>query len=310
MTLLSNKFENKNIHRFTHNAMNTIFEIIIDSEEKEYAEQAANSAFEVIDRLEEVLSRFKPNSEISKINSLKIGEELKLNIDVFECLQIANNIYNITNGVFDITSGQIIDRWKNKNSNSTLDAQPINIGMNKIKLDATNYSINILSKDLTIDLGGIGKGFAIDKACDLLSEWDIENAIVHSGSTVKAIGNLTGYNGWPISISNPINTSQTIAEIILTDNSLSGSGKQKGAHIINPVTSLPVDNKAGTWAMANSAALSDAMSTTFMIIPTEEIYDLCNNHNSIAGLVIKNDIARLTNNDIFISNNFRLKLLV
>ncbi|MEE9432290.1 MAG: FAD:protein FMN transferase [Melioribacteraceae bacterium] len=310
MTLVNNKFENKNLHRFSHQAMATTFEIVIQFDDKEYAEQAATAAFEEIDRLEEELSRFEPNSEVTRINKLTIGEELQLSADIFECLKSANHIYKITNGLFDITSGQIIDHWKSQkqSTNSLLeDFNSRKIGMDKIILDEASHSLNILSDELIIDLGGFGKGYAIDKACELLHDWDIENALLHSGgSTVKVIGKLTGYNGWPISISNPSNPTQTIAEIILTNTSLSGSGKQKGSHIINPKTGKPIIERAGAWAMTKSAAQSDAMSTTFMIMSIEKIHHLCNTHNYISGLVIQNDTKEIVNENIYISSNFQL----
>ncbi len=307
MSLINKNFKN-NIYRFSHQAMNTIFEIVIDNEEKVYAEQAANAAFEEIDRLEEELSRFLPNSEVARINSLAIGEKLRLSSDVFECLNIAKHIYNITKGIFDITAGHIIDFWKTtegSNNNKLKESVFNNFGMDKIILDETNYLLTALTNDINIDLGGIGKGFAIDKALELLTEWDITNALIHSGSTVKAKGILTGNEGWPVSISNPSNSTQTIAEIILTDNSISGSGNQKGTHIINPKTSLPIKDNAGAWAVTESAAISDAMSTAFMIMPIEDISNFCNIHSEISCIVIKKEIFNIIKNDIFISNKLK-----
>ncbi len=315
MSLLNNQLENKNTHRFSHQAMATIFEIIIVLDNKDYAEQAAAALFTEIDRLEDELSRFHPNSDIAKINSLAIEEELRLSQDAFNSLKAANYIYNITNGVFDITAGNIIDRWKNKEKWETKkkdDFASQNIGMDKIIIDELNHSLNVLSNDLLIDLGGFGKGYAIDVACKLFEEWEIENALIHSGgSTVKGIGSLDGFDGWPISISNPENPSQTIAEIVLKNNSLSGSGVQKRAHIINPKTNLPVDNCAGAWALAESAATSDAMSTAFMIMPTDKILDFCSSYDFVSGLIVLNNVSEVTTDDIFISNNFKLnKLLI
>lgn len=313
MSLLNNQLENKNTHHFSHQAMATIFEIIIVLNDKDYAEQAASAVFIEIDRLEDELSRFHPNSDIAKINTLAIGEELRLSQDSFDALKAANHIYNITNGIFDITAGNIIDSWKNKVDSGTNDENGIssnNIGMDKIIIDEVNHSLNILSDDLLIDLGGFGKGYAIDVACELLEEWEIENALIHSGgSTVKGIGNLDGFEGWPISISNPSNPSQTIAEILLKNNSLSGSGVQKGAHIINPKTNLPVDNCSGAWAIAESAATSDAMSTTFMIMSTNEISEFCNNNEFVSGLVVLKEAGSVTKDDLFISNNFKINKL-
>lgn len=310
MSLINSKFVNNNIHSFTHQAMNTIFEIVIEADDKEYAEQAANAAFVEIDRLEDELSRYRPNSDVARINLLQVGEELKLSPDIFECLQIANHIYNITDGLFDVTSGELIDHWKNSKTAETDDYNLQDIGMGKLLLDDINYSINLLSNNIKIDLGGIGKGYAIDKACTLLTEWDVDNALIHSGSTVKAIGLLSGYDGWPVSISNPSNKSQTIAEVLLKDFSLSGSGKQKGSHIINPQTSLPINDRTGAWAMAESAAMSDAMSTTFMIMPVEDISEFCKKYDTIHALIILNNISVLTINDIFISNDLFFKNLL
>ena len=311
MSLINNNINSTSIHRFSHKAMATIFEIVIDEEEREYAEQAASAAFTEIDRLEEELSRFRPNSDISRINKLVVGEELRLSYDTFECLVMAKDLFELTNGLFDITSGKIIDRWKYANPEGSKDFAPPIIGMDQIILDESKHSINILSDDLIIDLGGFGKGFAIDKASELLNEWEITNALIHSGgSTVKAMGNFNGNEGWPISISNPSNPSQTIAEVIIKDFSLSGSGEQKGRHIINPKTSLPTINNSGAWSMSESAAKSDAMSTSFMIMPIEDIIEFCDRHEFVSGMVVLNNYQNLCKNDIAISNNFKLKFLV
>ncbi len=305
MSLLNNKLYN-NLHRFSHQAMNTIFEIVIAGEDKGYASQAAAAAFQEIDRLEEELSRFLPNSEVTRINNLKKNQSLKINIDVFELLTIANNIYNITGGIFDITAGRIIDQWKTKNKNVGLNPLNEKVGMDKILLDDKYYTLTVLSDNISLDLGGIGKGFAIDKASDLLREWEIENAVIHSGSTVKAIGHLENNNGWPVTISNPGNPEQTIAEVLLKDSSLSGSGKHKGEHIVNPLTSLPVNKRAGAWSLTKTATVSDAMSTTFMIMPVEQIEQFCKIHNHIAGLIIQNSLQQITDKELFFTGNFVL----
>ena len=311
MSQIKNILQNKNIHRFTHKAMATIFEIIIALDDKNYAEQAAAAAFGEIDRLENELSRFHPNSEIAKINSLQIGGHLRLNPDTFDSLKAANHIFNITNGIFDISAGEVIDKFKNKEEweiQNNIDLTKKDVGMDKIIFDEINYSLSLLSNDLLIDLGGFGKGYAIDKALELFDEWEIGNGLIHSGgSTVKAIGKLDGFEGWPISISNPKNPTQTIAEVLLKNNSLSGSGKEKGTHIINPKTNLPTNTSAGAWAIAKSAATSDAMSTTFMIMKPKEILEFCEINNSIKGLVVVKESINITRSDLFISKNWNVE---
>ena len=86
---------------------------------------------------------------------------------------------------------------------------------------------------------------------------------------------------------------------------------QKRTHIINPKTNTPVDNCAGAWAIAESAASSDAMSTAFMIMSTNEISDFCSNHDFVSGLVVLKEVDNITKNDLFISDNFKInKLLI
>ena len=261
--------------------------------------------------MEEELSRFRPNSDISRINKLKVGEELSLSHDTFECLLEAKKLYELTNGLFDITSGKIIDYWKYKDLKSREDYKSSVIGMNQIHLDESKHSIIILSNDLRVDLGGFGKGYAIDRVCELLADWEIDNCLIHSGgSTVKAMGKLNGYNGWPISVSNPSNPSQNIAEIILKDQSLSGSGEQKGTHIINPKTLLPIKKTVAAWSITNSAAISDALSTSFMIMEIEDFEEFCNNNDFISGIVVKNNTPNLSKKDVLFSNSLIDKQVV
>ncbi|MCB0731350.1 MAG: FAD:protein FMN transferase [Ignavibacteriae bacterium] len=307
MSFINSQIQNNNIHRFSHNAMATVFEIVIELENKSYAEQAASAAFLEIDSLEEDLSRFKPNSDISRINNLGVGKSIKLGLNTFECLSIAKNIFEMTNKLFDVTSGKIIDKWKNIESNniSVEDSNKIKSGMDKVILDPNTYSIELHDENIKFDLGGLGKGFAIDIICDQLIEWDIQNALIHSGgSTVKTIGKFNNFDGWPITISNPINQDQTIAEIILKNNSLSGSGKQKLNHIINPINNLPVTQNIGCWALAKSAAVSDALSTAFMLMSAEQVLELCSNNNEISGMIILKESDNLKLEDFFKTNNF------
>ncbi|GAG26710.1 unnamed protein product, partial [marine sediment metagenome] len=98
-------------HRFSHEAMATTFEIFILHPDTHYAEQAAWAAFDELDRLEEQLSRFIENSDISRINILATNQPLQIGLAAFECLQLSARIYTETNGAFDITVGTLMDCW-------------------------------------------------------------------------------------------------------------------------------------------------------------------------------------------------------
>lgn len=307
MALLNNKMEHENIHRFTHKAMATLYEILIEYDDKVYAEQAAKAAFDEIDRLEEELSRFLPNSEISMINNLKSGDKLLLSEDTLECLTQSQKLFEITNGAFDITVGS----YKEYGNKENISVEQTNVNKQiplhqKFEINESEHTITVLSENLNIDLGGIGKGYALDKICDLLLEWDIENAFIHGGgSSVKSIGSLNKFNGWPITLSNPNNPKQTLADILVKDFSISASGIKKGDHIFNPVLKKPISKRKAAWAITNSAALSDALSTAFMIMDIDSILELGKNNNDIGTLIIEDEKAVLARNDLIISGNLK-----
>ena len=307
MALLNSEIEQENVHRFTHKAMATLYEILIEYDEKSYAEQTAKAAFDEIDRLEEELSRFLPNSEISMINNLQAGEKLLLSEDTLECLIQSQKLFEITSGAFDITIGSYKESWGNENfSSKHLNANEPILVKQKFDINKFEHTITVLSDDLNIDLGGLGKGHALDKVCDLLLEWDIENAFIHGGgSSVKSIGNLSNYQGWPITLSNPINPKQTLADILIKNFSISASGIKKGDHIFDPVRGVPIINRKAAWAITGSAALSDALSTAFMIMDVDSILQLCETNDDISAMIIENEKNELAKNDLIISENFR-----
>lgn len=313
MALLNNKIEQENTHRFTHKAMATLYEILIEYDDKVYAEQAAKAAFDEIDRLEEELSRFLPNSEISMINNLKAGDKLLLSEDALECLTQSQKLFEITNGAFDVTVGS----YKENGNKENISIEQTNVNEQiplhqKFEINESEHTITVLSENLNIDLGGIGKGYALDKICDLLLEWDISNAFIHGGgSSVKSIGSLNKFNGWPITLSNPTNPQQTLADILIKDFSISASGIKKGDHIFNPVLGKPITKRKAAWAISGSAALSDALSTAFMIMDIDSILELCKNNNDISAMIIEDEKAELEKDDLVISDDFEgVKILL
>lgn len=298
MALLNSEIDSELIHQFSHKAMATIYELMIESEDKSYTEQVAKAAFDEVDRLEQELSRFLPNSEISLINSLTSGDSVVLSEDTLICLSQSLKLYELTSGAFDISLGRFKD-GKNVEIDQTTHLQE------KFELNVMDNTITVKTDDLNIDLGGFGKGYAIDKVCDLLLEWDIENAIIHGGgSSVKSIGKLTGYDGWPITISNPVNSNQTIADLLLKNISISASGIKKGDHIINPINTRAIIQRNAAWAVSKSTAYSDALSTAFMIMKIDEILKLCANEDGIDAIIVEEGKSELEKSDIIISDSF------
>lgn len=279
--------------RFAHNAMATSFEIILYHEDEQYAQQVAWEAFKELDRLEQELSRFIENSDISRINSLATNESTRIGLAAFECLQQCAKLYDETGGTFDVTIGFLRDYWLNKNakfrnpSGKELRLISQRTGMHHLQLDETQYSVKIRTGPICIDLGGFGKGYAVDQMAKLLLDWELDTFLIHGGtSSVLTIGAPPNTKGWPLSISNPFNNQKKLETVFLKNQAMSGSGMRKGLHIIDPRTAQPVKHKGIAWAFAPTAAISDALSTAFMIMTPDEIDTYCSKHPEIKAMII------------------------
>ena len=159
--------------RFSHEAMATTFEIIVIHEDEPYALQAAAAAFDEVDRLERDLSRFIENSDISRINNLPANQPLILGLDAFECLQISVQMYNETKGAFDITISSFLWCWRDENGNprtpsgKELDRARLHTGSHLLQLDERDHTVRLAASPVQVDLGGIGKGYAVDRVAEL-----------------------------------------------------------------------------------------------------------------------------------------------
>ena len=157
-----------------------------------------------------------------------------------------------------------------------------------LELDEEQHAVKVLAEGLMIDLGGIGKGYAIDQMIELLREWSIESALVHSGqSSVFAMAPPPGRSAWQIDLRDPGPHEKSIGSVRLAHRAMSGSGMRlHGAHIIDPRTGQPAQGKLATWAAAPSAALADALSTAFMVMSPAEIETYCREHLDVAAMVM------------------------
>jgi len=281
------------MRRFCHEAMATTFEVIVVQEDARYARQAAAAAFDEADRLEGELSRFIENSDISRINNLPANRPLRLGLDAFECLQFSCRIYAETDGAFDITIGSLLSCWRNEDGTPrTPSREELNLarqrtGAHLLQLDEDEHTVRLLAAPIQIDLGGIGKGYAVDRMAEMLREWSIETALISGGySSVLALDAPAGTKGWPLTLSNPDNRKQILARPSLQGRAISGSGLQKGRHIIDPRTAYPVKGKLAAWASASDAATADALSTAFMVMSSDEIRQYCSRHPDVSAMII------------------------
>lgn len=262
------------LQRFAHDAMACTFEVCTVGEDEKYARQAVEAAFKETDRLEAELSRFVPTSDVAHINALRAGQRTRVGIEVIECLQLAAQLHAQTNGAFDVTVG------------SKGAAAPPRQAV-PLELDPKGRYVGVRLDGVRIDLGGIGKGYAVDQIATVLREWGIGAALIHSGqSTVFALGRPAAGETWSVAARDPRNHGDVLGHVQLHDAALSGSGRKlHGDHIIDPRTGRAVTNKLGAWALAPSAALADALSSAFFVMSPSEIEAHCGAHAEVAGLI-------------------------
>jgi thiamine biosynthesis lipoprotein len=263
----------RDVRRFSHEAMATVFEAHIVHADAGYAAQAAQAAFDLADRLERELSRFLPNSDIGRINHLEPGGHARVSPSTMECLVIARHVFELTGGAFDVSIGT---------------------GLPSLELDANAFLVRAATSGVRIDLGGIGKGYAVDLMAELLEEWGIERALVHGGfSSVLALEAPPDRDGWPLTLSDAGAPSRVLARLSARQTALGASGLRKGAHIVDPRTLVPARGRRAAWVAvprpeeagaelrtdegrrAAAAAVADALTTAFMLMEPREVEAMC-----------------------------------
>ncbi len=246
----------KPAHHFHHEAMRTTFHIRF-AESTPDAAHIARDCFERIDFLENRLSRYKQDSDIARINALPAGETHYISPETHQCLLRALELYQQTAGLFDITLGRQIRHRKDGHDGPTPEVQ------GQIIIHPDEPAVTCVEPGRELDLGGIGKGFALDSLGEKLAEWEAPPALLSAGASTH----LTwGDAVWPVRLESG-NGARTLE---LKNAALSASGTEiQGSHIVHPDSGgLLVEGRV--WIVADTAATADGWSTALILCPHEE----------------------------------------
>ncbi len=258
-------------------SMGTRFNLLIPGIDKHKGGEVFSSVKGELIRIEKLLSRFLPDSEISRINLKAYENTLQLPDEVFNIIEDCVRYNKLTYSCFDIGTGKITDYLKGENPEFNFNVSADLTGVKNIVLDSQKKTIRFLSPYVSIDLGGYGKGYALQKVVMILKESGIDNAYISFGeSSVTCLGRHPYGDYWPVGIQDFYNKEKSIATFKVVDGSVSTSGNLQNNHIVNPVTGEPVTKKMSVSVKSASPVVAEVLSTAFMVATDKQINRILN----------------------------------
>jgi thiamine biosynthesis lipoprotein len=289
--------------RFARRAMATGFEIALLLATPDAA-PAAEDALNLIDRLEAQLTVYRDTSEVSRINQYAALAPLPVEPRLFALLSLAARIHADTQGAYDIAVGALIKAWgffrRAGRVPSEVERAEVltRCGMRHVVLEAGQRTVRYLTRGVEINLGSIGKGYALDRVAERLrADWNIHSALLHGGtSSVYALGAPPGQpDGWTIGLGHPWNMERRLGVVRLRDRALGTSSAtfqhltyqgRKLGHILDPRTGWPAEALASATVVAPTAAEADALATAFFVLGVEPARIYCEKWPEIGAVLL------------------------
>ncbi|MBI2422758.1 MAG: FAD:protein FMN transferase [Candidatus Hydrogenedentes bacterium] len=289
-------------------AMGSVFQITLYGEQEKWgSEELREVGMEAIARIQELeqrISEWIPESALSKVNLGAAKEPIAISGDIYALLELSKRIHRDTQGAFDVTVGPLIELWgfyRNQGhlpQKDELEQARALVGLDQVTLDAAKGTVSFGKEGMRLSFGGIGKGFALDRAAALLRERGIARALLDGGgSSAVALGRPPGRDSFTVRLEQPYNKdSETyVDEIAISDEAFStssGLGKfveldgKKYGHIFDPRTGIPVEGVLSAMAIVPSGAESDALSTAFYVLGLEGTQEYCRQHPEVRAILV------------------------
>ncbi len=280
--------------------MGTFARIEVFGKDSKLSRKAANDAFSEIKRIEDLLSRYDPESQLSQINENAGKTPVIVDREVLSLVKEAVEINRKSQGSFDITIAPIVKLWGFYQKDRKIPAAEeikealAKAGCDKIVINEKESTV-LLQDGMELDLGGIGKGYAVDKAVDILRENKIDCALVNIGGNLKTLG-LPKKGFWNIGIKDPLKKDKTMTTVKIHQTAVSTSGSYENyfekdgkrySHIIDPKTGLPADKILAVTVLCDSAMYADALSTSVFVLGKDKSADLLKDYGARAIIIDK-----------------------
>jgi thiamine biosynthesis lipoprotein len=292
--------------------MNTIAKVIAIAPDKKTAQLCIDSAFKEIYRLEKLMNRYDPNSQLSKVNQLAAKGPVKIDKDLFDILQQSVEYGKKTDGAFDVTVGLLVDLWKKcAEANSMPTDEQLaevkeTVGYDKLLLDANDFSVRFTIQGVSLDLGAIAKGFAADKAVEEMKKTGAVGGLIDIGGQIGCFGTTEKRGKWIVGVQNPAkaDNNQIIAKsalgcltaLALSNMAVATSGDyerfykigaRRFSHIFNPATQKSADELASVTIIASNGVEADVLATAVSVLGAEKGLELIEKTESTEALFIK-----------------------
>ncbi len=282
-------------------AMACQFQVFLRPDDRGFV-SAVHAALDEVDQLEQQMSVYREDSELSILNRAAFLEHVPVEKRLYDLLELAREIGRETRGAFDITAGPLIRCWgfyERKGripAPDELEAARQVTGWDKVVFDRSSHSVCFVRKGVELNLGSIGKGYALDRAAQRLRGAGLRNFMVHAGhSSIFASGDSSLGAGWEVSIRDPYNPGCNLGSIRLVNQgmSTSGSGQQffvvggrRYGHVLDPRTGEPCLRTSSCSVVAPTAARADALSTAFFVMSPEEVKSYCEEHSEVGSILV------------------------
>ncbi|NLY10828.1 MAG: FAD:protein FMN transferase [Firmicutes bacterium] len=271
--------------------------------------EIVEQAFNEIKRVEELFSRFLPASDVYKIN-VNAGKWVGVSPEVIEVIEIGLKISGITNGAFDVTIGSLVTLWGfgtgdyRVPSEEELEQALLKIDYNKIQINKKTNEV-FIPEGFVIDLGGVAKGYAVDRATGVLKTNGIKHGMVNAGGDIVTIGPKVDGSLWRVGVQDPINTTEILLVIPMKDSAIVTSGDYQRFfiednvryhHIIDPRTGYPAKGLTSVTVVAPSATEADLYSTAIFVLGLDKGKELVESLKEIEAVIVD------TNGQVWISS--------
>jgi thiamine biosynthesis lipoprotein len=276
--------------------MGTRVTVELWSEDKPTGERCSERVFAEMKRIDAEMSPFKPDSEISRINRLASQHPVEVSRELYLLLQRAQWFSQLTDGVFDITFASVGYRYDYR-QHLKPDDQTIEQEINRIdykKMTLQNGTIHFGLDGMRIDLGGIAKGYAVDRSIDILQQCGISQALVSAGGDSRILGDRQG-RPWMIGIQHPRKKQSLALSIPLSDSAISTSGDyeryfisngERVHHIIDPKTGRSAHDSWSATIIGPNATSTDALSTSVFILGAQKGLQLIDSMAGFDAIII------------------------